>query len=219
MDDTHYYYGQERREVAALLPATAARRVLEIGCGQGAFRSNFTADVDYWGVEPTADAAAIAQGRLTRLLRGTFEDHEAALPDGHFDLVICNDVIEHMIDHDRFLDAIKAKLAPGGAIVGSLPNVRFITNLYRLMVGRDWAYAESGILDTTHLRFFTRKSMARTFAAHGYRVERLEGLNPVGSSHSGARRLIVRLVAGAAALVLGGDIRFVQFGFRIRPAA
>ena len=77
------YYRYAREDVFALVP-TGVRRVLEIGCGAGRFRTNFPADVEYWGVEPVAEAAREAVG-LTRVLVGTLDEVAASLPDGYFD--------------------------------------------------------------------------------------------------------------------------------------
>ncbi len=155
------------------------------------------------------------------MLLGTYDTVSDQCPENHFDLVVCNDVIEHMSDHDKFLEDIKKKLKPGGVMVGSVPNVRYFGNMFKLVVMRDWAYADQGVLDRTHLRFFTRKSLLRTFLEHGYAVERLVGIN----SEFG-RRLNLRqigkngLLSVVIALSLGyfHDFRFIQYGFRIRLA-
>lgn len=107
--------------------------------------------------------------RCVKLRKALDDRTAAALPDQHFDMVICNDVIEHMVDHDHFLEHIKTKMRPGACIVGSIPNVRHLTALFKLLVAKDWPYSASGILDRTHLRFFTENSTI----THG--VHREEG--------------------------------------------
>lgn len=198
--------------------------MLEIGCGAGAFSSQIEAE-ERWGVEPNASAAAEARTKLTRVVTGLYDDAEAALPDRHFDLVIANDVIEHMPDHDRFLQRIKEKMAPGAALVGSVPNVRALTQLAKLLVLKDWTYTDDGILDRTHLRFFTKKSLAGALAANGYEVESLSGLNSMlrhGLRRRGAH-VANTLAAVATAGVIGAtlgyywDVQFPQYGFRARP--
>ena len=215
MNDDQTYYRNTRPEVAAFLPPDAAR-VLEIGCGAGNFRRNFTGPVEYWGVEPVPAIAAIAAGALDKVLVGTFRDVLASLPDGHFDLVVCNDVIEHMDDHDGFLEAIKGKMRPGRAwLVGSVPNVRYITNLYALLVRKDWQYVDAGILDRTHLRFFTRRSLERALLAHGYSVERLEGINRIRIGARSPARFALSVLVQGAAWILGRDTLSAQFAFRV----
>lgn len=212
------YYLNERSEVAAFLPAeTASLRFLEIGCGAGNFRKNLGVHQEYWGVEPQADAAALAQRALDRVLIGTFQDVYQQLPDRYFDCVICADVIEHMADEDRFLQTIKGKMTEGSSLVGSIPNVRYLSNLFRLVVLKDWKYTEAGILDRTHLRFFTERSLRRTFDRNRYRIDKFSGINRRGVSFRTPRSFALDSAAYVLSLLLGTDTRFVQFGFRIRP--
>ena len=121
------YYSTIRPDMHRYLPQTFAR-VLEVGCSAGGFAAQIRQDgVEVWGVEPFVDAATEASHRLDRVLCGLYDEVAAELPDDFFDLVICNDVIEHMPDHVAFLQAIKQKMQPGAYLVGSLPNLRHIT--------------------------------------------------------------------------------------------
>src|SRR4029077_17843249 len=108
------YFGHDRQEMLPYVPMRRAR-ALEIGCGYGRFNGVLPGVKESWGIEPT-DAAEIAKGRLARVFRGTFDDAEAALPKGYFDLIICNDVIEHMPDVASFFTRITQYIAPGGMI-------------------------------------------------------------------------------------------------------
>ena len=204
------YYRYAREDVFALVP-TGVRRVLEIGCGAGRFRTNFPADVEYWGVEPVAEAAREAVG-LTRVLVGTLDEVAASLPDGYFDLVVCNDVLEHMADPQKALATIRAKMAADGRLVGSLPNVRSVWVLLDLLFRRDWRYRESGVLDSTHLRFFTFKSARRLLTESGFEIEVFRG-RAVGDIWW-AKALLV-LLAPVICLV-GWDVCRTQMLFRAR---
>ena len=66
----------------------------------------------------------------------------------------------------------------GGYIVSSIPNVRYIWNLIELIHLKDWHYKDEGLLDITHLRFFTKKSIIRMFNDAGYEIIRVDGVNP-----------------------------------------
>jgi 2-polyprenyl-3-methyl-5-hydroxy-6-metoxy-1,4-benzoquinol methylase len=209
------YFGLSRDEVIDFVP-TGARRVLEVGCGSGVFRRHFPGDVEYWGIEPEEGPAREAAKHLTKVLHGRFDDSKGDLPENYFDLVVCNDVIEHMPDHRGFLRDVQHVVVPGGALVGSVPNVRLLTNLARLLIKRDWQYLEEGVLDYTHLRFFTKKSWTRELASSGLEVERVVGINPLGSKEHGLDRLFKIVASSAGALLMGGDTRFVQIGFRAR---
>lgn len=211
------YFSNLRPEVAALLPSRCTH-VLEIGCGEGRFAAQMPQRQSYWGVEPSA-AAERARGVLDHVFRGTYEQVAEQLPDAHFDLVICNDVIEHMSDHDAFLQALRCKLVPGALIVGSVPNVRYLPHLLEVLLQRDWRYRDEGILDRTHLRFFTATSLRRTLAQHGWQVEVLTGLNCVIANSPLPGRLRwwgSLLLLQFLTLRAQGDCRFLQHGFRAR---
>ena len=211
------YVPSARPEVAALLPPAYAT-VLEVGCAKGGFRPSLLPAAEVWGIEPHPAAAEQARAAGYRMLVGSFEAVAAQCPDAYFDLVVCNDVIEHMADHDAFLEAIRAKLRPGGVLVGSVPNVRYFGHLVKLLVRKDWQYVEQGILDRTHLRFFTVRSLRRTLLAHGYVIQRLQGLNSdLGRRWTPRQAAKNLLLLATIVLTLGHarDVRFLQFGFRL----
>jgi len=212
------YTLSERPEVAALLPGRYST-VLEVGCAKGGFRSSLNTGAEVWGIEPNAAAAQMALSAGYRMLVGTYDTVAHECPENHFDLVVCNDVIEHMSDHDAFLENIKRKLKPDGVIVGSVPNVRYFGNMFKLIALRDWAYADQGVLDFTHLRFFTQKSLLRTFLAHGYSVERLVGINSDFGRRMSLRQFGKNSLLAATIVLSAGyfhDFRFIQYGFRVR---
>jgi 2-polyprenyl-3-methyl-5-hydroxy-6-metoxy-1,4-benzoquinol methylase len=214
--------------MARFLPESY-HNVLEIGCAAGGFYSSLKQPCEVWGVEPNAEAAHVAALNLNKVIVGCFSDVIADIPDGYFDLVICNDVIEHMNDHDVFLRNIKSKMRPGGHLVGSVPNIRHITALFKILIKKDWEYSESGILDRTHLRFFTKKSLLRTLREHAYHVEDIAGIGSI-IRYGIARmvnkpkkweNLIYRTTTLAVILLTLGfywDTQFPQYGFRVRLA-
>lgn len=208
---TSTYYRGSRREVAQFLPEQYSR-VLEIGCGEGGFRGNLGRNCEYWGVEPIQAAARAAIGRLAKVLVGTYEQVIDEIPRGYFDLVICNDVIEHMADHAWFLGSIRSKMSEGAHLVGSVPNVRYIDNLYKLLVRKDWQYRDEGVLDRTHLRFFTERSLERALLDSGFVLRRIGGINPA----PGIFRRVAVSAIGCATFGAHRDIGFLQFGFLAR---
>lgn len=208
-NDINDYYELKRKEMRELLPECPLN-VLEIGCGEGAFRENFLQVKEYWGVEPVKSIAEAAKDNLDRVLVGTYQDVRDSIPDNYFDLIVCNDVIEHMTDHDEFLQSIKKKIINGGCLVASIPNVRYVKNLWEVLFKKDWKYRGSGILDITHLRFFTQKSINRTMTDNGYSIQRIIGLN---SYRPGS--ILERVMYGISVLFLGEDIKYLQFGIRI----
>ncbi len=208
------YYRNMRMNVVEFIPQKYSK-VLEVGCGQGSFRINFANDCEYWGVEPYIDSAEIANKKLTKVLVGTFDEVFNDLPDNYFDLVVCNDVIEHMIDHHTFYSQIKVKCTKDAYMIGSIPNVRYIRNLYKMLIKKDWEYTEEGILDKTHLRFFTLNSIKRDFLNNRFYIEQLYGINEIifrGKTFSAFKMILFKVLF----VIFGQDTKFLQFGFRVR---
>lgn len=203
----------------AYLPEHPAR-VLEVGCGEGGFSAGIEGATERWGIEPNEAAAAVAATRLNHVLTGRFDDVASQLPRAHFDLVVCNDVIEHMDDHGRFLATIRAHMAPGGVLVGSVPNMRNYKVLFDLLFRKEWRYQDSGIMDRTHLRWFTGKSLRQSLTDAGFRVDILRGMNGSLSPGRGTwawPRFLFGCLWIALTLGQGRDIVHAQFGFRATP--
>ena len=206
MKKNNSYYQNLRPEIYEIVPKSV-NKILEIGCAAGGFRLNFAEQVDYWGVEPVREAAKQARQKHIKVLCGTYDDVCDQIPDGYFDVIVCNDVIEHMLDPEAFLVSLKSKLAAKGVLVGSIPNVRFWGNLINLLVYHDWKYEDSGVLDKTHLRFFTGKSFRRLMCKTGYETELLEGIE--------SRRMkVLKVLFSPFLLLFGFDVCDMQIMFR-----
>ena len=210
------YFRHARPEMMAFIPSRR-RTVLDIGCGEGWFSASITGAEELWGVEPDPKSVGVAQSSMHAVLAGTYDQVASRLPDNYFDVVVCNDVIEHMPDHDAFLRNIKRKIAPGGVIVGSVPNVRYFRNLFETLVLKDWDYREEGILDRTHFRFFTQKSLRRSLQASGFSIDVLKPINPGIRPRSSLRDNAYSLF-GLAIIVLSlghsRDVAYLQLAFR-----
>ena len=106
-------------------------------------------------------AARVASTRLTRVLVGAYP---AVLPAGErFDCIIFNDVLEHMVDPQRVLAVARSHLTERGCVIASLPNVRNISVIAPLVLYGRWDYADAGLLDRTHVRWFTKSTMRELF--------------------------------------------------------
>jgi 2-polyprenyl-3-methyl-5-hydroxy-6-metoxy-1,4-benzoquinol methylase len=127
------------------------------------------------GVEPFVDAFLIAKNKIDLVFNNRVEEVISKLEDKYYDIIFFNDVLEHLIDPENVLMQFKTKLSRDGIIITSVPNVRNLGNLYNLLVKKDWEYVESGILDNTHLRFFTFKSFERTVRNAGYDLKYIGG--------------------------------------------
>jgi 2-polyprenyl-3-methyl-5-hydroxy-6-metoxy-1,4-benzoquinol methylase len=208
------YHGFARKELLAFLPKHYTR-TLEIGCGEGQFTCQLN-PCEKWGIEPNPDAAEQAKKVFSHVCIGTFEQVATDVPDKAFDLVVINDVLEHMPDHDKFLLEIQKKMLPGGYLMGSVPNVRFYSVLKNLLCRRDWRYVDAGVLDRTHFRFFTQKSLRRSLEQAGFKIDVLKGINQMRYFRS-FRKLPDYLVIFLLEILSIGyqrDIRFPQFAFR-----
>lgn len=164
------YYENERQDVQKLVNQNS-KTILDVGCGIGrlgkALKDKVGAEV--WGVEYVNDIASLAAERLDKVISGPIEDAIIQLPDRYFDTIIFADVLEHLVDPYNVLQKIKNKLTDKGEIVASIPNVRHWSVVKKLLEG-EWEYQDFGIMDNTHLRFFTRKSIFNLFEKAGLRI-------------------------------------------------
>lgn len=175
----HEPYTTARRVLMPFVPQECMR-LLDIGCYAGAFGAALKADrnMEIWGVEPDRDASRIASSRLDRVLNEPLSS-ETDVPDHYFDVITLNDSLEHFADPVSALRVLIKKLAMNdrSRLICTLPNMRHIECIEHLLFDKDWRYAESGIRDTTHLRFFTKKSMRRLFEETGFEVLGQHGIN------------------------------------------
>src|SRR5882724_1379734 len=158
-------------EIARLIAPGAT--VLDLGAATGKLgaylreRKGCTCD----GVELEPKAAAIARPRYRTLLELDLEQAKLAehFTPGVYDAIICADVLEHLRDPGRTLDQLLELLAPGGRVLLSIPNVGYAGVIAGLLHG-EFAYRPTGLLDDTHVRFFTRSSLLQLIGKHGFRA-------------------------------------------------
>ena len=176
------YYDSDRSEMLRYVPASA-RRTLEFGCGTGRFSQLLrqTRCTESWGVEIHTEAAAEAGTKLDKVITCDAAAALNEIPDGYFDCILFFDVLEHLIDPYSVLASVKTKLAENGVMVASIPNVRYYRVLVDLVVHGNWDYRGHGVLDRTHLRFFTRKSIVKMCKKLTFEVITLEGMHPTSS--------------------------------------
>lgn len=178
-DETAYqektldYFENVRREVLPLLP-NHVDRIFEVGCGAGGtlsfLKSSGRCD---WagGVELFHDAAETAKGKVDLVLEGGIETINLPFEENSMDVILCLDVLEHLVDPWGVIRQLHALLKPGGVLICSIPNVRnFRVVLPLLFLGR-WQYSREGILDKTHLRFFTKESAIELIECSGLVVD------------------------------------------------
>ena len=171
----HGYYEKPREDVIALIPESA-RDVLDAGCASGGLGRALKArrpGVRVRGIEPVAEQAERARAVLDDVVVSHF-DARSSLPPGWPapDCIVFADVIEHMVDPWGAVKRACSLLAPGGALVCSIPNVTHWSATLPVLCGR-FDYQDYGVLDRTHLRFFTRRTAIELVESAGLRVRRV----------------------------------------------
>lgn len=214
------YYRKERPEIVALVPPTA-RRVLDVGCGAGGLGRALKRRGACWvaGVEAHPEAAAAARRHLDDVLEADLEQVERwPWPPASFDCIVCADVLEHLREPGRLLARLAPLLAPGGVLVASVPNVRHASVLLPLLVEGRWTYQDEGILDRTHLRFFTRAELEALLAGAGYRLTHLGAVvSPEPPLTDELAALVAR--AGGDPARFREEARVLQFLLAATPAS
>jgi 2-polyprenyl-3-methyl-5-hydroxy-6-metoxy-1,4-benzoquinol methylase len=172
------YYSHDRSEVINFIPKTC-KTLLDIGCGNGSFGKALKSqrNIEVWGVEPNREAANIAKNNIDTVICSLF-DETTNLPLNYFDAIIFNDSLEHFSDPYPPLELTKKLLSKNGFIIASIPNFRYIENIKHILLDMDFKYTDAGILDRTHLRFFTLKSIKRLFSDAKFEVISIDGINP-----------------------------------------
>src|SRR6266446_4013085 len=180
-DSRPEYYQFEEVNNAVILLFREARReqtrgsVLDLGCGRARLgveieRLGYTVT----GIDNSPVACATARTRISEVIEGDFTDSvgtAASLKGRQFDWLLAADVLEHLAEPKSALCFYRRFLKPGGRLIVSLPNVAVWDNRLRLFFGR-FDYTDSGVLDRTHLRFFTFRTVRRLLAGSGFTVIR-----------------------------------------------
>ena len=209
-------YGYISREDVAPFIPRGATSALDIGCSEGGFgeslRSALGPAARLVGVEAVPESADAARrmSPFDEVVTGYFPAALEGRPE-RFDLISFIDVLEPIYDPHAALGAAKQFLSADGAVLACLPNVQYAPVVWQLIRGR-WDYTETGILDRTHVRFFTRATMVELFESAGYRVDVVQGIHniiqdkpAVGRGH---RRKLRHLL---------GPAQWIQFVIVARP--
>ncbi len=176
------YYQSNREDMLKYIPRET-KTVLEFGCGYGEFsaliKKRFGAES--WAVELNKQAAQEAVKRLDRVINSDAVESLNNIPENYFNCIILFDILEHLVDPYNFLYALKTKLTRKGIIVASIPNIRYYRPFIKFVIHGNWDYKDHGILDETHLRFFTYKSIVKMFNKLAFEIVHIEGIHPTSS--------------------------------------
>ena len=190
------YFGHARTDIEPLLPARqcAGLRALEIGCSGGHTLAWLKKTGHcHWvaGVEPYAELA-IGHGVIDRFFKLDIEKELPDIAEGSIDLLLCLDVLEHLVNPWEAMRRLDRLLKPGGTLIVSLPNLRNYHIIAALAFRGQFTYTDSGTLDRTHLRFFTRSSAIELTETAGARVTAVVGTE----TDRWQKRLLARLGLG-----------------------
>lgn len=217
-------YGDIARPGVQHLFARPPRRLLDIGCASGAVAAGLKeADPALWawGCELNADAAAIAADRLdhvTQVPREQWSAEDVALV-GTVDTVLLLDVLEHMYNPWAELEFLSRHLPADAQVIVSMPNIGHLSVLESLADGA-FPYAAMGILDVTHVRFFTLAEMQAMFKQAGFAIEDTWVLTSTAGQET--VQFPTHVESGKLRLQVDGmeqwqQLHAIQFGFRLRP--
>lgn len=172
------YYRNERRPLSIHIPA-GDNIILDIGCGAGhfgAYLKRCGKATTVVGIELFPEAAEEARSQLDAVACANLDHYDLAnmktdLGRDRFDIITCADVLEHVRDPWGVLKELGGHLNVDGKVIVSVPNVRHWSVLLPLLVKGRWDYSEAGIMDRTHLRFFTKSTAIE--------LVRKSGLKPI----------------------------------------
>lgn len=166
---THDQFGVHQKIIKSVRKES---KVLDIGCASGFIAKELIKkDCQVYGIEFDPIASQIAKKYCVQVVIGDIED-PTTLPKLHlkkFDTILLTDVLEHLIDPLSVLKKVKNYLSPSGHVVISIPNVAFLTVRLNLLRGR-FDYTKFGIMDETHVKFYTQKSFNDLIAKSGLEI-------------------------------------------------
>lgn len=205
------YFAHCRMDMLDAIPRNIHNRILEIGAGSGetllmAKAMGLAQEVVGVELVPIENSGQSDQG-MDKFIIGDIEKLELPLEQNYFDVILCGDVLEHLVDPWGTVGKLNGYLKPGGYFVASIPNFREIKMLLSIIMGGDFNYNDAGILDRTHLRFFCRKNMVGLLEQNGLNIISIKSnLDLLGK---GKRALLNRLTLRIFAEFLEGEYLLV----------
>lgn len=170
-----WYYDTHDHDIVSLLPSGPESAILELGCGSGATgRAALAAGKAgrYVGIEIDGTSAKLAKASLSEVLVGDVAQLDLTAFRGTFDVLIASEVLEHLVDPWEALRKLRTCLKADAIVIASSPNIAHWQIVFNLLRGR-FRYTEYGVMDSTHLRWFTPESYRNLFIDSNFEVETL----------------------------------------------
>lgn len=175
------YYQHARPELISEIPI-GNHRILDVGCAEGFLGESLKQSdraSEVIGIEISSKAAGKAERKLDRVISGNLDvlnRDKLGLEPSSFDYIICGDVLEHLSDPWGIVQWLETLLKNDGKLIASIPNVRHWSVVLPLLFKGTWTYHSEGIMDQTHMRFFTRKSAIDLIEQSGLVVQSCDPL-------------------------------------------
>jgi 2-polyprenyl-3-methyl-5-hydroxy-6-metoxy-1,4-benzoquinol methylase len=164
-DKNQSYFSHVRWDIISLIQ-TGDHKILDVGCGAGRTLRELKAlgkASEIVGIEINQKAAADSSDHLDGLFIGDVETIDLPYPDKYFDYILFGDVLEHLINPGVVLHKYRNLLSDDGYIIATVPNIKHYSVLLGLILFDEFKYTDGGLLDRSHLRFFTKKEIIRMF--------------------------------------------------------
>lgn len=176
------YFANARHDIVTMLKTGRDGAILELGCGAGGTGRAALASAKagrYVGLELNEDAAAVAATVLSEVIVGDVQAINLDHYESQFDALIISEVLEHLTDPWTTLRKLVACLKPGGEVYASSPNIAYWGVIKGLILGR-FRYQDSGVMDQTHLRWFTPESFRDLFESAGVEIDVIRPMRQAG---------------------------------------
>lgn len=173
-EKSNQYFSHARLDLISMIPRNANNKILEVGAGGGDTlleikRQGLAEEVT--GIELIELANTNQKNSMIdRWIFANIENYELPFPPGSFDVIICGDVFEHLLDPWAVVGKLTILLKVGGSLITSIPNIRIKNALYKIYVKGDFGYTSEGTFDKTHLRFFCKKNMIQMLTTENLQI-------------------------------------------------
>ncbi|WP_171940788.1 class I SAM-dependent methyltransferase [Herbaspirillum rubrisubalbicans] len=161
-------------DLLSLMPETSSK-IIEVGCSSGALAKAFkqkNSNCQYIGIEIDSDYIELAKRYCDKCLNLDIEnvDDDFYLNNSDCDCWVFGDTLEHLRDPWKVLKKIRDNIQLNGKVVACIPNAQHWSLQVKLSIG-DFRYEDQGLLDKTHLRWFTRQTIIEMFEQVGFKIE------------------------------------------------